>query len=230
MADPKKYSFRKEDKNYVPGIKTGEPPGTLIYVGDEKSQELSITVIQYKEDKVVEFKTDSIEDLTSKMQKGFLTWINIDGVHDSRVINDIGRAFHLENLSMEDVMNTNSRPKFEEFEDYVFIVLKDLHCPNEEDFGLNAKMQIIHIAPGAQPRSHYHKVRTELAQIISGTGDIVVNGEAVVSKPGEFVLVKPEEVHTVVKRGEDALVTMLLIANDPGPEDMIYVEEEENNE
>jgi magnesium transporter len=143
MSDPKKYSFRKEDKNYVPGAKTGQPPGALIYVGEEKLQGLSINVIQYKEDKVLEFKTDSIEDLTAKMQSGFLTWINIDGVHDSRVINDIGRAFHLENLSLEDVMNTNSRPKFEEFEDYVFIILKDLHCPNEEDFGLEQISMVI---------------------------------------------------------------------------------------
>jgi quercetin dioxygenase-like cupin family protein len=101
---------------------------------------------------------------------------------------------------------------------------------DEKDFGLNAKMQIIQVNPGVQPRAHYHKVRTELAYIISGEGDIVVDGNIVVSKPGEFVLVEPGEVHTVVNRGSDALVTMLLIANDPGPEDMIYVEKEEKNE
>lgn len=136
MADPKKYTFRKEDSTYQPSIKMGEPPGTLIYVGEEKSETLVIKVIQYKEDKIVEFKCESVEELLSKLQPGFTTWINVDGVHDSRVINDLGRHFSLENLSLEDIMNTNSRPKFEEFEDYIFIVLKDLHCPNEEDFGL----------------------------------------------------------------------------------------------
>jgi quercetin dioxygenase-like cupin family protein len=99
---------------------------------------------------------------------------------------------------------------------------------SEDDFQLNAKLQIIRVAPGETPKKHYHKVRVELAQILSGEGDIIVNDEAVVSKPNEFVLVQPGEVHTVVNRGNDDLVTMLLTLNDPGPEDMIYLEEEEN--
>lgn len=143
MSDPKKYAFRKEDKTYQPSIKMGEPPGALIYVGEEKDKDMRITVIQYKEDRVLEFKSESVEDLKSKLQTGFTTWINIDGVHDSRVINDLGRLFHLENLSLEDIMNTNSRPKFEEFEDYIFIILKDLSCPREEDFGLEQISMII---------------------------------------------------------------------------------------
>jgi len=136
MSDPQKYTFRKEDKTYQSSIKMGEPPGALIYVGGGKNKSLGISVIQYKEDKVVEFKCETVEELKSKLEPGLTTWINVDGVHDSRVINDLGRCFSLENLSLEDIMNTSSRPKFEEFEGYVFIVLKDLSCPREEDFGL----------------------------------------------------------------------------------------------
>jgi magnesium transporter len=142
-VEKKNYTFRKEDSTYRSSIKTGLPPGTLTYVGDEKKELLSISVIQYREDKVIEFNAQSVAELTSQLQPGLSTWINIDGVHDSRVVNDLGQAFQLENLSLEDIMSTNGRPKFEEFEDYVYIILKDLHCPNEDDFGLEQISMIL---------------------------------------------------------------------------------------
>jgi magnesium transporter len=143
MVEKKNYTFRQEDTNYKASIKIGKPPGALIYVGEEKKEGLSISVIQYKEDKAVEFTATSVESLKEQLQPGFSTWINIDGVHDSRVVNDLGVLFHLENLSLEDIMNTNARPKFEEFEEYVYVVIKDLHCPNEVDFGLEQISMIL---------------------------------------------------------------------------------------
>ena len=101
---------------------------------------------------------------------------------------------------------------------------------NENDFGLNAKAQIVRVDPGQHLKPHVHKIRIELAQVMSGEGDIVVNGKAVVSKPGEFVLVEPGDVHTLINRGQDKFVVMVLTVNDPGPEDMIWVEEEAGNE
>ena len=142
MTDKKNYKYRQTSTGFHVDLKKGEPPGTLIYVGDKKNNITSITAIQYKEDKVLEYSATTIDELKSKLQPGFTTWINIDGIHDSRVINDAGAAFELENLSLEDIMNTTGRPKFEEFEGYIYIVIKDLHCPKESDFGLE-QMSII---------------------------------------------------------------------------------------
>jgi len=143
MSEKKNSLFRQASETYKGGVKSGLPPGSLVYVGDEKNSPMSIAAIQYKEDKILEIKVNTVEELVSQLQKGYNTWINIDGVHDSRIINDVGRAFGLENLSLEDIMNTNGRPKFEEFENYIYIILKDLYCPDEEYFGQEQISMII---------------------------------------------------------------------------------------
>lgn len=143
MGDNKNYRFRNESADSKILLKMGKPPGTLVYTGEKNEKLPVIAAIQYKEDKVFEYKAETIEDLKAKLQPGMSTWINIDGVHDSRVINDCGALFGIENLSMEDIMNIESRPKFEEFEDYIFIILKDMHCPQESDFGMEQISMIL---------------------------------------------------------------------------------------
>lgn len=143
MVEKKNYSYRKASPEAKVTLKTGKPPGTLVYTGLQKESRPAIAAIQYKEDKIFEYSADTIQELKDKLQPGFSTWINIDGVHDSRVINDCGSMFSLENLSLEDIMNIESRPKFEEFEDYIFLIIKDMHCPQEADFGMEQISMIL---------------------------------------------------------------------------------------
>lgn len=143
MSPKKKYSFGPDHVKIRTGIKTGEPPGALIHVGDKKMEVSTITAIQYSENEVIECTAKNVDELKSKMQSGMSIWINIDGVHDSRIINDLGLLFELENLSLEDIMNTTTRPKFEEFDKYIFIILKDLYCPNESSFELEQISMIL---------------------------------------------------------------------------------------
>lgn len=139
----KNYKFRKDEPELKLELKMGKPPGTLVYTGEKKLSLPVISAIQYREDGVLEFTTDSVEDLKNKMKEGYFTWINIDGVHEQKVINDCGKLFGLENLSLEDIMNVGSRPKFEEFDNYIFIILKDMYCPKESDFGVEQISMII---------------------------------------------------------------------------------------
>src|SRR5687768_700576 len=139
----KNYSFRKMDPKFLPKVKTGEPPRQIEETTERNDADPTIRCIQYREDNFIENQVASIEELKSVLQSGYYTWINIDGIHDTRVINDIGQAFSLENLSLEDIMNTSSRPKFEEFDDYIYVVIKDLYCPKGDDFGLEQISMII---------------------------------------------------------------------------------------
>ena len=54
-----------------------------------------------------------------------VTWINVDGIEDIEVIKDLGDCFGIHSLSLEDILNTDHRPKLEEFDNYVYIVLKN---------------------------------------------------------------------------------------------------------
>lgn len=106
--------------------KVGLPPGTLVHVGEKKSDEIKITIIDYDEAQFQEKEAKTIEECLPFKETATVTWINIDGIHRMEVIEGIGKAFSLHPLLMEDVVNTEQRPKMEDFDDYVFVVLKML--------------------------------------------------------------------------------------------------------
>ncbi len=56
-----------------------------------------------------------------------VTWINIDGLHEIDTIEKVGQHFNIHPLVLEDIVNTGQRPKTEEFEDVIFVVLKMLN-------------------------------------------------------------------------------------------------------
>ena len=110
--------------------KIGMPPGALIYVGDmdadvAKMPKPTVTMMVYAANDVTE-KVLSAEDLaTFKISDytdaGKKVWLNIHGVHDAELIKQIGDLFHLHPLVQEDILNTEQRPKIDEFKEYIFL-------------------------------------------------------------------------------------------------------------
>ena len=118
----------------------GLPPGTIIHIGDKSSEKPKITVIDYDEKDYTEHSLDQIEDCRPYLYKKTVTWINIDGIHDTSLIERAGVVFGLHPLVMEDIVNTTQRPKFEDYEDFLFVVLKMLLlCPEEKKEGVWAE-------------------------------------------------------------------------------------------
>ncbi len=103
--------------------KSGLPPGTPVYVGEEEPQPARITVMSYGEkgytERTVEKPSEIIEDLRSPD----VTWVNVDGL-DAEDIVEIGTSMGFHPLIQEDIVNTMQRPKVEEYMDHVFFVLK----------------------------------------------------------------------------------------------------------
>ena len=113
--------------------KAGLPPGTLIHVGEKKLENVQIKLIDYNEEKIEEKKLTSVDDCFSYIAKPNITWVNIDGLHDIDVINKIGSRFDLHPLVLEDILNTEQRPKMDDMDDYLFIVAKMIYYnPDEE--------------------------------------------------------------------------------------------------
>jgi len=113
--------------------KVGLPPGTLVYVGEKKVEPPKITVIDYDETTLNEKDADNIEECLPFKDSPTITWINIDGIHQVKLIEKLGECFVLHPLLLEDVMHTGQRPKMDEFEDHLFIVLKMLYFDEEGD-------------------------------------------------------------------------------------------------
>ena len=107
--------------------KRGLPPGTLVHIGEKSGKDVSITVIDYDETHLQEVEIKTIEQCFPFKDKPTVTWINIEGLHQSEIIQGLGDCFGLHPLVMEDILNTDQRPKVEDYKDYLYIVLKMLH-------------------------------------------------------------------------------------------------------
>lgn len=119
--------FKKRSK------KAGLPPGTLVHVGEEKNAPVEIAIIAYDEDRYREEVTADAADCLAFKGKPGVTWINVDGVHRLDVIEDMGKCFGLHPLVLEDIANTDHRPKAEDFGEYLFVVVKMLAYDEEND-------------------------------------------------------------------------------------------------
>jgi magnesium transporter len=112
--------------------KTGLPPGTLIHIGEKSAEKVKITIIDYDETQFEEKEATKVEECFPFREKPTVTWINIDGVHQTEIIQKLGEHFDLHPLILEDILNTEQRPKIEDFGHYIYIVLKMLYYQEQE--------------------------------------------------------------------------------------------------
>ena len=112
--------------------KSGLPPGSLVHVGEVHAHEHKISVINYNKSTLEKHTVKSIEELLPYKTTDTITWVIVDGLKDVSIIDAIGQHFDIHALVLEDILNTHQRPKFEEFNDYLYIVLKAISLGNEE--------------------------------------------------------------------------------------------------
>ena len=108
------------------------PPGSLVHIGEKKTERVRIRVIIYDEENMEEKDLDSIDECFQSIGQSGKTWINIDGLHETGIIEKIGHAFHLHPLVLEDILNTDQRPKLDDYDDYLFICAKMLTYDSEK--------------------------------------------------------------------------------------------------
>lgn len=101
-------------------------PGELVYVGDKREEKVKISVIDYDQNNFQEKEFYAVEEVFSFKDSATVTWINIDGLHKVDVIGKIGAHFEIHPLTLEDIVNTGQRPKYEDFEGYICVILKML--------------------------------------------------------------------------------------------------------
>jgi len=107
--------------------KAGLKPGAVVFVGDRKVDEVTIEIFDYTDTELQEKRVTAIEDCFPFKDSPTITWINISGIHDVKTIEKIGNHFGMHPLVMEDIVNTGQRPKMEEQNGLIFLVLKMLY-------------------------------------------------------------------------------------------------------
>ena len=126
--------------------KAGLPPGTITPMTDERGAKLRITAIDYDESQLEEIEAKTIEDVLPFKAKPTVTWINLDGIHRTDVIEEIGRNFGIHPLVLEDIVNTGQRPKMEDFGDYLYVVIRML-CHNADNDEVRSEQVSLVIGP-----------------------------------------------------------------------------------
>ncbi|MBI1730642.1 magnesium/cobalt transporter CorA [Candidatus Acetothermia bacterium] len=112
--------------------KAGLSPGTLIYLGSKRTEEVKISLMEYDGDHVQERVLKKSEEAFPFKDLPTSTWVNIDGLQQVEIIEALGRHFNIHPLVLEDILSTGQRPKMEEFESYIYIVLRMLSFNEQE--------------------------------------------------------------------------------------------------
>ncbi len=111
--------------------KTGLAPGSIIYTGKIHTDKIQMEVIDYTNDHIHEVNILHPDELINYRHSNSVTWVNIQGLHDTSIIAQIGENLGLHPLTLEDIVDTGQRPKLEEFEDYLYITLKMINYNHE---------------------------------------------------------------------------------------------------
>jgi len=116
--------------------KAGLPAGTLMHIGTKHQSECKISVIQYNAETLLRHEISTISDLQPLQNTELITWVNIDGLSDISVIEDIGHELNIHPLVLEDILSTHQRPKLEEYEDFLYLVIKGISLDQNKIFSL----------------------------------------------------------------------------------------------
>lgn len=124
------------DKNKIRTTKSkkhiGQVPGALVYTGTKESNSLFIESFDYTPDQITEQELKTVEEAFTYKSTRSKTWINFNGLNKISEIEKVGKYYNLHPLILEDIVNTSQRPKIDEYNEYLFLVLKMMYYDENE--------------------------------------------------------------------------------------------------
>lgn len=147
----------------------GSAPGILRH--NPFSHPTQMTVVGYGPDGYVEHICSNLQELERFVGVWPVVWVNVSGLADIELIERLGNHFHLDKLSLEDVLDINSRAKVEFYENYVFTILKGGSLSEQfesEQVSLFLKKNLV-IVFQEKPNHSFEQVKERIRR---GTGKI----------------------------------------------------------
>ena len=111
--------------------KVGMPPGSLVNTGEKEHPAAQITVMRYNEQTIVESRLEAFDACLMVADPGEVTWINVSGVSRVKDLEKLGECFKIHPLVLEDILEVGQRPKVEDYDDYLYIVLNSIRPVGE---------------------------------------------------------------------------------------------------
>lgn len=120
-------------KHHTKKSKLGMAPGSLLFTGEQKMDQVNIEVMKYNvktiEEKSFSDISKAIDYLGTSEQ---VSWINIEGIHDVETIEKVMHHFNLHRLTGEDILSVGQRPKLDDYSNYLHVVLRMFMLVDEE--------------------------------------------------------------------------------------------------
>jgi magnesium transporter len=123
--------------------KAGLAPGQAVFSGEQKVDEPIITIMQYNAGNATTIERFDPSHLDGLMDEHHVTWIDICGLHDTEMIVDICKQFNIHALVQEDIVHTAQRPKMDDFDEHIFLVLRDISLSESQEEIDNEQISIV---------------------------------------------------------------------------------------
>ncbi len=120
--------FLKKQKQEI-----GVSPDEFLFRGRQKTDEITLRIIDYDSENLEENAINKVQEALEFQEKNTVTWLNVDGLHNASIMEEISKGFNLDSLVLAEVMNTRTRPKVVEHQNCIFISIKMLQQHSETD-------------------------------------------------------------------------------------------------
>jgi len=162
-------SRARAGRRLSPAAKVGLAPGALIHLGERKTEQAAISLMEYGETDLLEHQFTSLAASQAYQPKQPVLWLNLHGLHEPEVMAEIGRRFKLHPLVLEDILNTDQRPKVDDYGDYLFMVARFFEIDKETQQMSSDQVSVI-LGPDfvltfqERPSGRFDPVRERLRQ------------------------------------------------------------------
>jgi len=123
--------------------KEGLAPGSAVFVGIKRAKAVETHVIDFDETQIIEKQLRSIEECLEYKDRPTVTWINVIGLHESKMIQALAEGFGLHPLVQSDILNTTQRPKFDDYGDYHYANLKMVQWDHEKNESISEQVSLV---------------------------------------------------------------------------------------
>lgn len=111
--------------------KRGLLPGTPVHIGQRKSETSAVQIIDYSATDILTTIFEPKDLISKPSPKNMIRWAHLTGVHDVELVQNLCMQYDIHPLVIEDIVNTEQRPKIEFHSDYIFLVIKTLNLEDE---------------------------------------------------------------------------------------------------
>ncbi len=119
-------------KNFQPLYRKKTDPGVFIFTGTKRPEKTDIQLFEYNKEVCTERQNLALADLEKFNLNEHCYWLNIHGLSEPDLIVSICRKHDIHNLVIQDILDLNQRPKFQEFDGFSFLSIKSI-VPSEDE-------------------------------------------------------------------------------------------------